>query len=155
MVLLSVFLMLSRFPLGRCSRWFPERGTNVDDVLPLWPRIHEWTGPYIHRAPHSKWVASLVKGIGIGIGTNVGVIVAWLTTWEAHHSPRAKPAGCGELHSSLFGSQWPKLRYQVLFYYGKTNVNKCCQKTCSKISQNCPGYSMVTCAHLGIRGPYF
>ena len=27
----------------------------------------------------------------IGIDTNIEVIVVSLTTWEAHHSPRAKP----------------------------------------------------------------
>ena len=29
----------------------------------------------------------------IGIDTNIEAIVVSLTTWEAHHSPRAKPEG--------------------------------------------------------------
>ena len=33
----------------------------------------------------------------IGIDTNIEVIVASLTTREAHHSSRVKPEGCGEL----------------------------------------------------------
>ena len=37
------------------------------------------------------------------------------TTWEAHHSPRASPEGCGELPRSLVTPQWPKLRYPVLY----------------------------------------
>ena len=53
----------------------------------------------------------------IGIDTNIEVIVVSLTTWEAHHSPGAKPEGCGELPRSLMRQQWPKLRYQFLFYH--------------------------------------
>ena len=34
-----------------------------------------------------------------------------------HHSPRAKPEGCGELLRSLVTPQWPKSRYQFLFYH--------------------------------------
>ena len=56
----------------------------------------------------------------IGIDTNIEVIVVSLTTWEAHHSPRAKPEGCGELPRSLMRQQWPKLRYQFLFYHDET-----------------------------------
>ena len=50
----------------------------------------------------------------IGIDTKIEVIVASPTTWEAHHSPRAKPEGCGELPRSLVTQQWPKslLRHQ-------------------------------------------
>ena len=70
----------------------------------------------------TKWV--------IGIDTNIEVIVVSLTTWEAHHNPRAK-------------------RAVVSFPI----INKYCQGKCSIWSQNCPGYSMVTCAHLGIMWP--
>ena len=69
-----------------------------------------------------------------------GCVVS-LTTWEAHHSPRAKPEGCGELPRSLMRQQWPKLRYQFLFYHDEFNwwwINKCCQFKCSNSSQNCP-----------------
>ena len=41
----------------------------------------------------------------IGIDTKIEVIVASPTTWEAHHSPRAKPEGCGELLRSLVTQQ--------------------------------------------------
>ena len=37
----------------------------------------------------------------IGIDTKIDVIVVSPTTSEAHHSPRAKPEGCGELSRSL------------------------------------------------------
>ena len=53
----------------------------------------------------------------IGIDTKIEVIVVSPTTWEAHHSPRAKPSGCGELPRSLVTPQWPKSRYQFLFYH--------------------------------------
>ena len=43
--------------------------------------------------------------IDIGIDTNIEAIVVSLTTWEAHHSPRAKPEGCGELPRSLMRQQ--------------------------------------------------
>ena len=56
----------------------------------------------------------------IGIDTKIEVIVASPTTWEAHHSPRAKPEGCGELPRSLVTQQWPKWRYQLLFYHDET-----------------------------------
>ena len=39
----------------------------------------------------------------IGIDTKIEVIVVSPTTWEAHHSPRAKPEGCGELPRSYVG----------------------------------------------------
>ena len=58
----------------------------------------------------------------IGIDTNIEVILVSLTTWEAHHSPRAKPEGCGELPRSLMRQQWPKLRYQFLFYHDETKL---------------------------------
>ena len=58
----------------------------------------------------------------IGIDTNIEVIVVSLTTWEAHHSPRAKPEGCGELPRSLMRQQWSKLRYQFLFYHDETKL---------------------------------
>ena len=56
----------------------------------------------------------------IGIDTKIEVIVASPTTWEAHHSPRAKPEGCGELPRLLVTQQWPKWRYQFLFYHDET-----------------------------------
>ena len=62
------------------------------------------------------------KEVIIGIDTNIEVIVVSLTTWEAHHSPRAKPEGCGGLPRSLMRQQWPKLRYQFLFYHDETKL---------------------------------
>ena len=58
----------------------------------------------------------------IRIDTNIEVIVVSLTTWEAHHSPRAKPEGFGELPRSLMRQQWPKSRYQFLFYHDETKL---------------------------------
>ena len=58
----------------------------------------------------------------IGIDTNIEVIVVSFTTWEAHHSPRAKPEVCGELLRSLMRQQWPNLRYQFLFYHNETKL---------------------------------
>ena len=45
---------------------------------------------------------------------------------EVHHSPRAKPDGCGEFPRSLMRPHWPKLRYQFLFYRDeiKSMMNK-------------------------------
>ena len=43
--------------------------------------------------------------VAIGIDTKIEVIVVSPTTWEAHHSPRAKPEGCGELPRSLVTPQ--------------------------------------------------
>ena len=68
------------------------------------------------------YVRCVTYSVGIGIDTNIEVIVVSLTTWEAHHSPRAKPEGCGELPRSLMWQQWPKLRYQFLFYHDETKL---------------------------------
>ena len=57
------------------------------------------------------------ESLVIGIDTKIEVIVVSPTTWEAHHSPRAKPEGCGELPRSLVTPQWPKSRYQFRFYH--------------------------------------
>ena len=76
----------------------------------------------IHNcASHWKWKYHILTWV-IGIDTNIEVIVVLLTTWEAHHSPRAKPEGCGELPRSLMRQQWPKLRYQFLFYHDETKL---------------------------------
>ena len=71
---------------------------------------------------HSIWhniVYVLENGssVAIGIDTSISVIMVSPTTWEAHHSPRAKPEGCGELPRSLVTPQWLKSRYQFLFYH--------------------------------------
>ena len=55
--------------------------------------------------------------LNIGIDTKIEVIVVSPTTWEAHHCPRAKLEGCGELPGSLVIPQWPKSRYQFLSYH--------------------------------------
>ena len=65
---------------------------------------------------NEKKVHRLDTGYNIGIDTKIEVIVVSPTTWEAHHSPRAKPESCGELPRSLVTPQWPKSRYQFLFY---------------------------------------
>ena len=52
----------------------------------------------------------------IEIDTSISVTVVSLTTWEAHHSPRASPSGCGELPRSLMRQQWPQYWYQFLYY---------------------------------------
>ena len=75
----------------------------------------------LRHLPYHLWNASMRVKV-IGIDTNIEVIVVSLTTWEAHHSPRAKPKGCGELPRSLMRQQWPKLRYQFLFYHDETKL---------------------------------
>ena len=51
----------------------------------------------------------------IEIDTSISIIVVSLTTWEAHHSPRASSSGCGELPRSLMRQQWPQYWYQFLY----------------------------------------
>ena len=67
-------------------------------------------------------VLLFVSDAVIGIDTNIEVIVVSLTTWEAHHSPRANPEGFGELPRSLMRRQWPKLGYQFLFYHNENKL---------------------------------
>ena len=83
------------------------------EILALWRNIRRL---FLHAQIGAK--AIFTKGID----TNIEVIVVSLTTWEAHHSPRAKPEGCGELPRSLMRQQRPKLRYQFLFYHDETKL---------------------------------
>ena len=48
---------------------------------------------WIH--PWGVWALAKVVMLAIGIDTNIEFILVSLTTWEAHHSPRAKPGGGG------------------------------------------------------------
>ena len=106
------------------------------------------------RAGTSNYIQQHLWDVIIGIETNIEVIVVSLTTWEAHHRPRVKPEGCGELPGSLMRQQWPKLRYQFLFYHDETKwwINKYCQFKCSYLSQNCPwlqhGYMCTSWGHV-------
>ena len=56
----------------------------------------------VHNTPQAlpSWITN-----AIGIDTNIEVIVV---------------SGCGDLPRSLMRQQWPKLRYQFLFYHDKT-----------------------------------
>ena len=112
-------------------RWIPH--TNASDAE-LWCFLYlrlnkrfskQWWGwwfkmPWRPLWRHCNDYTSAVYIIGID--TNIEVIVVSLTTWEAHHSPRAKPEGCGELPMSLMRQQWPKLRYQFLLYHDETKL---------------------------------
>ena len=89
----------------------------------------------------------------IGIDTNIEVIVVSLTSLEAHHSPGTSPSGCGELPRSLLRRQWPKLRYQFLFYHDETKLMMNLQIKAQICPKTVPGYGMVTCAHLGVMWP--
>ena len=92
-------------------------------------------------------------GIVIGIDTNIEVIVVSLTTWEAHHSPRAKPEGCGELPMSLMRQQWPQLRYQFLFYHDETKLIMNKQILSIQMLKSVPKLSLVTAwLHVHILG---
>ena len=75
-----------------------------------------------YRVDGTAMLFAFIYLIDIAIDTNIEVIVVSLTTWEAHHSPRAKPEGCGEFPKSLMRQQWPKLRYQFLFYHDETKL---------------------------------
>ena len=82
--------------------------------------------------------------LNIGIDTNIEVIVVSLTTWKAHHSPRAKPEGCGELPGSLMWQQWPKLRYWFLFYHDETKSTMNKQILSNKMLKFVPKLSLFT-----------
>ena len=86
----------------------------------------------------------------IGIDTKIEVIVVSPTTWEAHHSPRVKPEGCGELPRSLVSPQWPKSRYQFLFYHDASKHIKYMQiRVC--ISRKSP-IKLLQISHHGKHG---
>ena len=100
--------MFSRnIPAGICARkgWLTQDNRGIAHVL------------FIVNSTQRIWLYCV-----IGIDTDIEVIVVSLTTCEAHHSPRAKPEGCGELPRSLMRQQWPKLRYQFLFYHDETKL---------------------------------
>ena len=99
----------------RCVFWFKSITfiTKNSSLVSHFKIDHRWM-------PDEK--STLVQVMAIGIDTNIEVIVVSLTTWEAHHSPRAKPEDCGELSRSLMRQQWPKLRYQFLFCHDETKL---------------------------------
>ena len=80
----------------------------------------------------------------IGIDPKIEVIVVSPTAWDDHHSPRAKPDGCGELSEKLLTPRWPKSRYQFLLYHDETKlmINK--QKLSGKCYWSCPKTALVT-----------
>ena len=47
------------------------------------------------------------------------------TTWEADHSPRAKPEGCGEFPRSLVTPLWPQSWYQFLYQCPPLDAGVC------------------------------
>ena len=77
----------------------------------MWRQPVRWSTVICVKVVHASMVPV------IGTDTKIEVIVVSPTTWESHHSPRAKPDGCGELPRSLVTPQWPKSRYQFLFYH--------------------------------------
>ena len=96
---------------------------------------------------------NFVVYMAIGIDTNIEVIIVSLTTWEAHHSPRAKPEGCGELPRSLMRQQWPKLRYQFLFYHDETKLIMNKQILSIWMPKTVPQLSLITAwLHVHILG---
>ena len=84
---------------------------NIQCNIQVWYQMGD-NNHYQVNAVFTNGLASI-----IGIDTKIEVIVVSPTTWEAHHSPRAKPEGCGELPRSLVTPQWPKSRYQFRFYH--------------------------------------
>ena len=95
-------------------------------VKPLRPSdayYHHWTGlslVHVMACCHfgAKPLPEPIMQLSIiGIDTKIEVIVVSPATWEAHHSLRAKPEGCGELPRSMETPQWPQSRYQFLFYH--------------------------------------
>ena len=105
-----------------CGNWRPQREIILSEIS-----IPDNTQQKITKTNtwllHSKkllWDDSdeiQICGYDTWIDTNVEVIVVPLTTWWS--SPQ--PEGCGEIPRSLLIPQWPKLRYQFLFYYDQTN----------------------------------
>ena len=102
------------------------------DGLYIWCR--KWDTASFVRAHQRKYWNALTVGRGhdddgcscnhravppsdhdrIETDTSISVLVVSLTTWEAHHSPRASHSGCHELAMSLVRQQWPQYWYQLL-----------------------------------------
>ena len=75
-------------------------------------------------------------------------------TWEAHHSPRASPSGCGELPRSLMRQQWPQYWYQFLnpcpWYLLLTQHSSYCHTIASATTlQNIGKYMIGICRKHG------
>ena len=74
----------------------------------------QWDNAYIHLI----WKCGIPEApYIIGIDTKVEVIV--VSQNDQGSSPQ--PEGCGELTRSLVTPQWPKSRYQFLFYHDASN----------------------------------
>ena len=94
----------------------------VSDISAL-VLILAWRRPR-HKPLSEQMLVSLLTHICvtrpqwvIGIDTKLEVIVVSPTAWEAYHNPRSKPSGCGQPFRSLVTPQWPKSRYQFIFYH--------------------------------------
>ena len=93
--------------IGICNRLFM--------VITRYHTVKSTPADQLYQIPINMMDCTLV--LVIGIDTKIEVIVVSPTTWEAHHSPRAKPECCGELPRSLVTPQWPKSRYQFRLYH--------------------------------------
>ena len=150
--------------------WFQNKSST-----PIYPehmdiRQVNWAAPYYFNgalpigvpsdaSASSAWrtlyfaIVCIIIKFAIVIDTNIEVIVVSLTTWEGHHSPRAKPEGCGELPRSLMRKQWPKLRYQFLFYHDETKLMMNKHILSFQMLQFVPKLSLVTAwLHVHILG---
>ena len=87
----------------------------------------------------------------IGIDTNIEVIVVSLTTWEAHHSPRAVVNFPGRWWDNN-DRNWGINFYFIMMKLNWWWKNKYCQFKCSKLSQKCPwlqhGYMCTSWGHV-------
>ena len=92
--------------------WIMPTTPTILPSVATWLLINPWS---THTTPSQVCTSHLsleyahyahpLPAVGIGIDTKIEVIVVSPTTWEAHHSPRAKPEGCGELPRSLVTPQ--------------------------------------------------
>ena len=80
-----------------------------------------------------------------------------LTTWESHHSPRAKPEG--EARGLWWVSQgvneptMPEIDVSISILLWWNKINDKSINTLRVKAPNCPKTLLVTCAHLGVRWP--
>ena len=134
--------------LQTCLTYFKAKGySNCNGIF----HLLQW---YCVRWIFVSTAADIMNFLIIGIDTNIEVIVVSSTTWEAHHSPRAKPEGCGELPRSLMRQQWLKLRYQFLFYHGETKLMMNKQILSIQMLKFVPKLSLAAAwLHVHIMGP--
>ena len=110
------------------------------------PVVFRW-----HSSVHWTSQFTLAQGKGIGIDTNIKVIVVSFN--DLGSSPQPEGEARGLWWASHVVNETTMTEIELSISIPSWWINKYCQFKFSNLFQTVPGYSMVTCAHLGVMWP--